>query len=216
MPRVLELDHLAVPGGHRPTGGVSLQRLQACHLVAADRVRPVVLLQRGRLEVGVTDRLDLLLKARFKSRLHLPDGIGFSKLPVSSILGWFVPTNTVSRRKQTWIVRLLRTSRSRNAISLQSPAQSRPLRHMSVFRVPPSDCCLSRGETWPSRCSPGRKQSASWPGNTRSAGSSSINRFTPPRRLSAQPSHTQVNPTTSSSTYRSPRLGCGNWSWPWC
>ena len=23
-------------------------------------------------------------------------------------------------------------------------------------------------------------------------------------------------PTTSSSTCRSPRLGCGNWSWPWC
>ena len=23
-------------------------------------------------------------------------------------------------------------------------------------------------------------------------------------------------PTTSSSTCRSPRLGCGNWSWAWC
>ena len=31
-----------------------------------------------------------------------------------------------------------------------------------------------------------------------------------------QPSHSQVDPTTSSSTCRSPRLGCGNWSWPWC
>ena len=30
---------------------------------------------------------------------------------------------------------------------------------------------------------------------------------------SAKPSHTQVNPTTSFSTCRSPRLGCGNWSW---
>src|SRR5208337_3108477 len=29
--------------------------------------------------------------ARFKSRSHLPDGIGFSKLPVSSMLGLFVP-----------------------------------------------------------------------------------------------------------------------------
>ena len=62
MPRGLELDLLAVPVGHRPTGGVSFQRLNARHLVAADRVRPVVPLQRGRLEVGVTDRLDLLLK----------------------------------------------------------------------------------------------------------------------------------------------------------
>src|SRR5208282_4321133 len=44
------------------------------------------------------------------------------------MLGLFVPTNTVSRRKQPWIVRLLCTSRSRNAISLRSPAQSRPLR----------------------------------------------------------------------------------------
>ena len=44
-------------------------------------------------------------------------------------------------------------------------------------------------------------QAPSWPGNTRSAGSSSINRFTPPRRLSAKPSHPQVDPTTSSSTY---------------
>ena len=52
--------------------------------------------------------------------------------------------------------------------------------------------------------------------NTRSAGNSSINRFTPPRRLSAKPSHPQVDPTTSSSTYRSPKLGYGNWSWPWC
>ena len=25
-----------------------------------------------------------------------------------------------------------------------------------------------------------------------------------------------VDPTTSSSTCRSPRLGCGNWSWAWC
>ena len=32
---------------------------------------------------------------------------------------------------------------------------------MSVFRVPPSDCCLSKGKTWPSRCSPGRKRSPS-------------------------------------------------------
>src|SRR5208337_1674128 len=29
--------------------------------------------------------------ARFKSRSHLPDGIGFSKLPVFSMLGLFVP-----------------------------------------------------------------------------------------------------------------------------
>src|SRR5271157_635426 len=35
-------------------------------------------------------------------------------------------------------------------------------------------------------------------------------------RLSAKPSHPQVDPTTSFSTCRSPRLGCGNWSWPWC
>jgi hypothetical protein len=132
---------------------------------------------------------------QFKSKLHLPDGMGFSKLPVSSMLGLFVPTNTVSRRKQTWIVRLLRNSRPRNAISLRSPAQSGPLRHMSVFRVPPSDCCLSRGKAWPSRCSPGLKRSPSWPGNTRLAGSSSINRFTPPRRLSAKPSHPQAEPT---------------------
>ena len=110
--------------------------------------------------------------ARFKSRSHLPDGIGFSKLPVSSMLGWLVPTNTVSRRKQTWIVRLLRSSRSRHAISLRSPAQAGPLRYMSMLRVPPSDCCLSRGKTWPSRSSPGLKRSPSWPGNTRSAGSS--------------------------------------------
>ncbi len=132
--------------------------------------------------------------ARFNSRLQLSGGVGFSKLPVSSMLGSFVGTNTVSRRKQTWIVRLLRTSRSRNAISLRPPAQAGPLRHVLMSRVPPSDCYLSRGKTWPSRCSPGLKRSPSWPGNTRSAGSSSINRFTPPRRLSAKPSHPQVDP----------------------
>ena len=38
------------------------------------------------------------------------------------MLGLFVPTNTVSRRKQTWIVRLFRSSRCRTAISFQSPA----------------------------------------------------------------------------------------------
>ena len=26
----------------------------------------------------------------------------------------------------------------------------------------------------------------------------------------------ESDPTTSFSTCRSPRLGCGNWSWPWC
>ena len=31
-----------------------------------------------------------------------------------------------------------------------------------------------------------------------------------------RPSHAQVKPTTSFSTCRSPRLGCGNWSWAWC
>ena len=36
---------------------------------------------------------------------------------------------------------------------------------MSVFCVPPSDYCLSRGKAWPSRCSPGLKRSPSWPGN---------------------------------------------------
>ncbi len=61
--------------------------------------------------------------------------------------------------------------------------------------------------------SPQTSGAISIPGNTRSAGSSSINRFTPPRRLSAKPSHPQVDPTTSFSTCRSPRLGCGNWSW---
>ena len=40
-----------------------------------------------------------------------------------------------------------------------------------------------------------------------------INRCTPPRRLSAKPSHPQVDPTTSFSTCRSPRSRCGNWSW---
>ena len=39
------------------------------------------------------------------------------------------------------------------------------------------------------------------------------NRCTPPRRLSAKPSHPRGDPTTSFSTCRSPRLGCGNWSW---
>ena len=42
---------------------------------------------------------------------------------------------------------------------------------------------LSRGETWPSRCLPGRKRSPSWPASTRSAGSSSTNRCTPPTAL---------------------------------
>ena len=45
---------------------------------------------------------------------------------------------------------------------------------------------LSRGKTWPFRCSPGRKRSPSWPGNTRSAGSSSINRSTPPKQALGQ------------------------------
>ena len=48
-----------------------------------------------------------------------------------------------------------------------------------MFLVRPSRLRLSRGETWPSRCSPGRKQSPSWPASTRSAGSSSTNRCTP-------------------------------------
>src|SRR5271157_654624 len=200
--------------------GKPVQGFRDCRLLPTDCIR--LLKQPGKNAKNPCLYGDSLISgmvqilARFKSRSHLPDGIGFSKLPVSSMMGWFVPTKTVSRRKQTWIARLLRTSRSRNAISLRSPAQSRPLRYMSVFRVPPSDCCLSRGKAWPSRCSPELKRSPSWPGNTRSAGSSSINRFTPPRRLSAKPSHPQVEPTTSFSTCRSPRLGCGNWSWLWC
>ena len=33
---------------------------------------------------------------------------------------------------------------------------------------------------------------------------------------SAKPSHPRVDPMTSFSTCRSPGLGCGNLSWPWC
>ncbi len=40
-----------------------------------------------------------LAPARFKSRLQLSGRVGFSKLSVSSMLGLFVGTNTVSRRK---------------------------------------------------------------------------------------------------------------------
>ena len=89
-------------------------------------------------------------------------------------------------RKQTWIVRLLCRSRSRNVIPLRLRLRfTGQLRQLFMFLVRLSSWCLSRGETWPSRCSPGLKRSPSWPGNTRSAGSSSTNRFTPPRRLSS-------------------------------
>ena len=44
----------------------------------------------------------------------------FSKMPASSMLALFVRTNCVSWRKQTWIVRLLCLSRSRNGLSLGS------------------------------------------------------------------------------------------------
>ena len=57
-----------------------------------------------------------------------------------------------------------------------------------MLPVPPSDCGLSRGKTWPSGCSPGRNRSPRWPGSTRSAGSSSINRSIPPKRPSTRPS----------------------------
>ena len=130
------------------------------------------------------------------------------------MLALFVRTNCVSWRKQTWIVRLLCRSRSRNVIPLRLRLRfTGQLRQLFMFLVRLSSWRLSKGKGWPSRCSPGLKRSPSWPASTRSAGSSSINRFTPPRRLSAQPSHPQVDPTTSSSTYRSPKLGCGNWSW---
>ena len=133
------------------------------------------------------------------------------------MLALFVRTNCVSWRKQTWIVRLLCLSRSRNVIPLRLRLRfTGQLRQLFLFLVRLSSWRLSKGKGWPSMCSPGLKRSPSWPGNTRSAGSSSINRFTPPRRLSAKPSHPQVDPTTSSSTYRSPKLGYGNWSWPWC
>ena len=33
---------------------------------------------------------------------------------------------------------------------------------------------------------------------------------------STKPSHPRVDPMTSFSTCRSPRVGCGNLSWPWC
>ena len=102
------------------------------------------------------------------------------------MLGLFVRTNCVSRRKQTWIVRLLCRSRSRNVIPLRLRLRfTGQLRQLFMFLVRPSSWRLSKGKAWPSRCSPGLKRSPSWPGNTRSAGSSSINRFTPPRRLSA-------------------------------
>src|SRR5262249_24396607 len=86
------------------------------------------------------------LGARIRSRLHWPNGMEFSKLPVSSKLGLFVVTNTVSRRKQAWTGRLLRTSQARNAISRQPSAlaQAGPLLRISMPRVPPSDSCLSR------------------------------------------------------------------------
>src|SRR5262245_63980498 len=48
--------------GHWLTGGGPLQRLQPGHLIGTDRVRVLVLLQGGRLEVGVTNCLDPLLK----------------------------------------------------------------------------------------------------------------------------------------------------------
>ena len=57
------------------------------------------------------------------------------------MLGWFVPTNTVSRREQTWIVRLLCPSRSRNVIPL--PLRLRftgQLRQLFMFLVRPSSC----------------------------------------------------------------------------
>ena len=54
---------LALPRDHRPGGSVPLQRLQAGHLVHADRVVCWALLQLGRRKVRVTDRLDLLLKS---------------------------------------------------------------------------------------------------------------------------------------------------------
>ena len=55
------------------------------------------------------------------------------------MLGLFVPTSTVSRRKQTWIVRLLCPSRSRNVIPL--PLRLRftgQLRQLFMFLVRPS------------------------------------------------------------------------------
>src|SRR5271157_4562665 len=80
-------------------------------------------------------------------------------MPASSMLALFVRTNCVSWRKQTWIVRLLCRSRSRNVIPLRLRLRfTGQLRQLFMFLVRPSSWRLSRGETWPSRCSPGRKQ----------------------------------------------------------
>ena len=122
------------------------------------------------------------------------------------MLALFVRTNCVSWRKADVIVRLLCLSRSRNVIPLRLRLRfTGQLRQLFMFLVRPSGWRLSKGKGWPSRCSPGLKRSPSWPGNTRSAGSSSINRFTPPRRLSAQP-------RTLKSTRRRPLVPTGHQS----
>ena len=109
---------------------------------------------------------------------------------------------------------LLCRSRSRNVIPLLLRLRfTGQLRQLFRFLVRPSSWRLSRGETWPSRCSPGRKQSPSWPASTRSAGSSSTNRCTPRNRRSTVPSPLFCDPRRSSSSCRLPSLGCGNWSW---
>ena len=63
-----------------------------------------------------------------------------------------------------------------------SYARHAPIYGIGVSWPAPSDCCLSKGKTWPSRCSPGRKRSPSWPGNTGQQEVPLSTGRTPPRR----------------------------------
>ena len=75
------------------------------------------------------------------------------------MLALFVRTNCVSWRKQTWIVRLLCLSRSRNVIPLRLRLRfTGQLRQLFMFLVRLRSCRLSKGKGWPSRCSPGLKR----------------------------------------------------------
>ena len=107
-------------------------------------------------------------------------------------------------------------SRSRNVIPLRLRLRFTGQLQLFLFLVRLSSWHFSKGKGWPSRCSPGLKRSPSWPGNTRSAGEFLYQQVHTAEKALGAAFALSSRPDDVLYSYRSPRLGCGNWSWPWC
>ena len=153
--------------------GIDVNAIGVGFLLSVNEPRNNVasLTTRFRIDCGVLEQLrdevidfwssrDMTLTgSRFGSvqvQVTLPDGMGFSKLPVSSMLGCLSPQTPFHGGNRHglsgYFVDLGHAMCSHFRYDSASLASSGNF----MFLVRPSSWRLSRGETWPSRCSPGR------------------------------------------------------------